>query len=587
MTRDAVSAIMATVSALSTHRRAIQMLNDHANNQTRTSSAKPVEADCALVNGEAIGTLTHVGGTTATVSISADLTSPTRVRDLLAILSGPTLFLSEVLHLETRDLRTHATLSLLATVDLTTLTLTQGVSRLPLANSPTYRPSVAVIKAHLEARSSLFEDLTHRVAVELGFSHHCPAHTLSFSPEKLFGRHCAVLGTSGSGKSWSLARLMEECARLRGKAVLIDPSGEYRALTGPVRHLHFGDTPSQREGSTEVSLPYYQLTEADLVAILQPGNATQLTKLKAAIRSLKILAIDPRLGVDGNLPKAHRHKMPFEMTLAEYHDEVCQAENAFNIHHLPMQIGLECVDPIRSQIESNYWGGMNATDHNECVPLISKLEGLLQSRELDAILRPTQAESLLDEINHFLSDQSVSILRISCEYLPTINRVREIVSNALGRHLLGLAGAGQFASAPLVVCLDEAHQMLPKTVSALSNEYPLEAFNVIAKEGRKYGLTLCIATQRPRDIPDDVLSQVGTFIVHRLVSDADRTAVERASGGINQPLNDTLPVLAPGEAFLLGVDFPNPLRLNVERPSAPPESSGPDYQASWGPATVQ
>jgi hypothetical protein len=563
------------------------MLNDHANNQTRTSSAKPVEADCALVNGEAIGTLTHVGGTTATVSISADLTSPTRVRDLLAILSGPTLFLSEVLHLETRDLRTHATLSLLATVDLTTLTLTQGVSRLPLANSPTYRPSVAVIKAHLEARSSLFEDLTHRVAVELGFSHHCPAHTLSFSPEKLFGRHCAVLGTSGSGKSWSLARLMEECARLRGKAVLIDPSGEYRALTGPVRHLHFGDTPSQREGSTEVSLPYYQLTEADLVAILQPGNATQLTKLKAAIRSLKILAIDPRLGVDGNLPKAHRHKMPFEMTLAEYHDEVCQAENAFNIHHLPMQIGLECVDPIRSQIESNYWGGMNATDHNECVPLISKLEGLLQSRELDAILRPTQAESLLDEINHFLSDQSVSILRISCEYLPTINRVREIVSNALGRHLLGLAGAGQFASAPLVVCLDEAHQMLPKTVSALSNEYPLEAFNVIAKEGRKYGLTLCIATQRPRDIPDDVLSQVGTFIVHRLVSDADRTAVERASGGINQPLNDTLPVLAPGEAFLLGVDFPNPLRLNVERPSAPPESSGPDYQASWGPATVQ
>ena len=563
------------------------MLNDHANNQTRTSSAKPVEADCALVNGEAIGTLTHVGGTTATVSISADLTSPTRVRDLLAILSGPTLFLSEVLHLETRDLRTHATLSLLATVDLTTLTLTQGVSRLPLANSPTYRPSVAVTKAHLEARSSLFEDLTHRVAVELGFSHHCPAHTLSFSPEKLFGRHCAILGTSGSGKSWSLARLMEECARLRGKAVLIDPSGEYRALTGPVRHLHFGDTPSQREESTEVSLPYYQLTEADLVAILQPGNATQLTKLKAAIRSLKILAIDPRLGVDGNLPKAHRHKMPFEMTLAEYHDEVSQAENAFNIHHLPMQIGLECVDPIRSQTESNYWGGMNATDHNECVPLISKLEGLLQSRELDAILRPTQAESLLDEINHFLNDQSVSILRISCEYLPTISRVREIVSNALGRHLLGLAGAGHFASAPLVVCLDEAHQMLPKTVSALSNEYPLEAFNVIAKEGRKYGLTLCIATQRPRDIPDDVLSQVGTFIVHRLVSDADRTAVERASGGINQTLNDTLPVLAPGEAFLLGVDFPNPLRLNVERPSAPPESSGPDYQASWGAATVQ
>jgi uncharacterized protein len=563
------------------------MLSDQTNNKTRPSSAEPAKGESALVHGEAIGTLTQVGGATAKVSLSAELSSPIRVGDLLAALSGPTLFLSEVLNLETRGLHKHASLSLLSTVDLTNLTLTQGVSRLPLPGSTTYRPSIAVVKAHLEARGSLFEDLTSRVAVELGSSHQCPAHPLSFSPEKLLGRHCAVLGTSGSGKSWSLARLMEECARLRGKSILIDPSGEYRALSGPVRHLHFGEPPSLGAGSTEVSLPYYQLTEADLVAILQPGNATQLTKLRAAIRSLKILAIDPRLGVDGNLPKAHRHKMPFELTLAEYHDEVCRPENAFNIHNLPMQIGLECVDPIRSHTESNYWGGMNATDHNECVPLISKLEGLLQSRELDAILRPTQAESLLDSIHHFLNNPSVSILRISCEYLPTINRVREIVSNALGRHLLGLAGAGQFKCAPLVLCMDEAHQMLPKTVSLLSNEYPLEAFNVIAKEGRKYGLTLCIATQRPRDIPDDVLSQVGTFIVHRLVSDADRTAVERASGGINQTLSNTLPALAPGEALVLGVDFPNPLRLNVERPSAPPASSGPDFQASWGPATVQ
>lgn len=578
---------MATVPVLSAKRRARQMLNEQSNNQTQLPSAEPAQGESALVSGEAIGTVTQVGGTTATISVVKDLSSPIRVGDLLAILSGPTLFLSEVLHLETRDQWTQASLALLATVDLSTLNLTQGVSRLPLPNSTTYRPSIAVVKAHLEARGALFEDLTSRVAVELGSSHQCPAHPLSFSPEKLLGRHCAVLGTSGSGKSWSLARLMEECARLRGKSILIDPSGEYRALSGPVRHLHFGEPPSLGAGSTEVSLPYYQLTEADLVAILQPGNATQLTKLRAAIRSLKILAIDPRLGVDGNLPKAHRHKMPFELTLAEYHDEVCRPENAFNIHNLPMQIGLECVDPIRSHTESNYWGGMNATDHNECVPLISKLEGLLQSRELDAILRPTQAESLLDSIHHFLNNPSVSILRISCEYLPTINRVREIVSNALGRHLLGLAGAGQFKCAPLVLCMDEAHQMLPKTVSLLSNEYPLEAFNVIAKEGRKYGLTLCIATQRPRDIPDDVLSQVGTFIVHRLVSDADRTAVERASGGINQTLSNTLPALAPGEALVLGVDFPNPLRLNVERPSAPPASSGPDFQASWGPATVQ
>jgi DNA helicase HerA-like ATPase len=140
---------------------------------------------------------------------------------------------------------------------------------------------------------------------------------------------------------------------------------------------------------------------------------------------------------------------------------------------------------------------------------------------------------------------------------------------------------------PLILAVDEAHQMLPAASSLLSNEYPLEAFNVIAKEGRKYGLTLCVATQRPRDIPDDVLSQVGTFLVHRLVSDADRQSIERASGGVSHALRNRLPVLSPGEAFVLGVDFLNPLRLSVERPSRPPMSNGPNFQSSWGAATYQ
>jgi DNA helicase HerA-like ATPase len=165
--------------------------------------------------------------------------------------------------------------------------------------------------------------------------------------------------------------------------------------------------------------------------------------------------------------------------------------------------------------------------------------------------------------------------------------VREIVSNALARHLLGLARAGRFINAPLILAVDEAHQMLPTTSSPLSNEYPLEAFNIIAKEGRKYGLTLCVATQRPRDIPDDVLSQVGTFLVHRLVSDADRNAIERASGAVSNALQTRLPSLSPGEAFLIGVDFHNPLRLRIERPIAPPISNGPNFQASWGAATLQ
>ena len=115
----------------------------------------------------------------------------------------------------------------------------------------------------------------------------------------------------------------------------------------------------------------------------------------------------------------------------------------------------------------------------------------------------------------------------------------------------------------------------------------LDAFDLIAKEGRKYGLTICIATQRPRDIPEGVLSQMGTLIVHRLINDRDREVVERASGEIDRSAAEFLPTLAPGQAVIIGVDFPIPLTVQMTAPSAPPDSRGPDFQRYWSvlPAT--
>ena len=541
----------------------------------------------ALILSDAIGIVSHVASTTAVITPRSDLRSPVLVGELLAIHAGSRLLLGEVSLVESRLAGLEISATLLASIDAATLTITPGTTTLPSNGAGVYRPHDTLIQAYLEGRKGVFDDLVQPVTLQIGASPLCPTRELSFSPEKILGRHCAVVGTSGSGKSWSLARLMEQCATHQAKVILIDPSGEYQSLQGPIRHLHVGAPSVTSHESDEVILPFYELTEADLVAILRPSHATQLTKLRAAIRSLKLLQLDPRLGVDGNLPKAHRLKTPYEDAFTDYRDEVGVPDNRFNISNLPIQIGLECVDPIRSQTESNYWGGINTTDHNACVPLIATLEDLLQSEELQCILRPSQGESLLSAVEEFLAAPSLAILRISCEYLPSTNRVREIFANALARSLLATARTGRFRNSPLILAVDEAHQMLPKTSSHLSTDYPLEAFNVIAKEGRKYGLTLCIATQRPRDIPDDVLSQVGTFTAHRLVSDADRSAIERASGGANEALNARLPLLSPGEAFLMGVDFQNPLRLRMSKPAAPPFSHGPDFQTSWGLGNMQ
>jgi DNA helicase HerA-like ATPase len=89
------------------------------------------------------------------------------------------------------------------------------------------------------------------------------------------------------------------------------------------------------------------------------------------------------------------------------------------------------------------------------------------------------------------------------------HNAREVVANAVGRYLLALAREGRFLQTPTVVMLDEAHQFLDKSVGDEFSRTDLDAFGLIATDGRKYSLTCVLSTQRPRGIPEDVLSQMG------------------------------------------------------------------------------
>lgn len=114
----------------------------------------------------------------------------------------------------------------------------------------------------------------------------------------------------------------------------------------------------------------------------------------------------------------------------------------------------------------------------------------------------------------------------------------------------------------------------------------LEHFETIAKEGRKYGLTLCMATQRPADLPAGVLSQAGMLLVHRLGDGRDRDYIEKASSELDRSAAGLLPALIPGEALFVGVDFPVPVAVKVPRPLHEPESEGPKYAKGWASAAA-
>lgn len=468
---------------------------------------------------------------------------------------------------------------LLTAVDLSSGRSLNGIPSHPRISQHVYSAHPLLVKQAVEA-DSMSEDSK----VQLAVFPHAQNTTVSIKPESIFGRHCAVLGATGGGKSWTLAKLVEEVARLRGKAILFDATGEFHSQSGPVTHVYLG---GQKEGLDDarmfVSFPYQYLTETDFFVLFKPSAGAQAPKLREALRSLKIASLDDTVAHDGLVKKANKPRAEFEASMRLNEAKILKAAADFDITKLAQQVAEECVYPPGQQSPAN-WGSVQQTELSYCTSLISRISAEVSSDSMSCVFRHKEQGlvSLPTVIRDFLNSNDKFVLRVSLEALPFEHSTRELVTNAIGRFLLNRARMGKFREQPLVVMLDEAHQFLDKSVGDEFNKTSLDSFGLIAKEGRKYGLTCVLATQRPRDIPEDVLSQMGMFVVHRLINERDRTVVEKACGNLDYAAASFLPTLGQGEAILVGVESPMPLPIRIRLPEYPPQSRGPDYAKHWG-----
>lgn len=556
-----------------------------------------------------IGTITEVSPSTAKVNLP-NAALPTgrifhgtkigggEVGEFVVIESGETGILGRLVNVKlpererltverelgtSREAHPIGNIQLLTTIQVNDGHVIGGIAQYPRLGSKVYSMHPDLIKWVAET-SQRKRHQTSPKQLNVAVLPYANDTSVSLTPESLFGRHCAVLGTTGGGKSWTVARLVEQAVAISGKLLLLDATGEFHTLTNGVKHHYIGDIKDDGKEATEVVFPYTELTEDDLFALFRPSGQTQVPKLRDAMKSLKIAALEPGLARDGVIIKANQSKAAFEAAYRRHANVVESSKALFDVTKLTRQIEAECVwSSAGTPTVRDYskWGQENPQELSYCVMLTTRISDMIHSKELACVFQPETKRTIPSTISDFLNDPESHVLRISLKHLPFTRHAREIVANAIGRYLLTEARLGCFKEMPLVVFLDEAHQFLNKTLGDENSRYPLDSFELIAKEGRKFCLTICIATQRPRDIPEGVLSQIGTLLVHRLINDRDREVVERASGDIDKSAAAFLPTLAPGQAIIIGVDFPIPLTVQVEKPMQEPDSRGPDYQKFW------
>ena len=413
-----------------------------------------------------------------------------------------------------------------------------------------------------------------------------PETKVKINLQSIFGRHCAVVGTTGGGKSYTVSKLIESLTATGNKAILIDATGEYS------NYANQAYCTSKILGD-DCFFHYRNLSVSDLFVLLKPSGQVQQPILLEAIQTLKIVEIatkNNKLPVavkDGVYIKIKKEKKPYIDLYNEYANEIEKEYAEFNILNLAQQLRRECVyDSDKFGEDLTHWGDIDKRKWDNSTSLFLRTETLIQSTHFKSIFgfdkTGNEETELVKILDTFFNCPDKKILRIGFDNVGFDFQAREVLANAIGKYMLNKARKGDFnpsnnnKNKPAVLLIDEAHQFLNKKVK---DEYfesvNLDAFDSIAKECRKHGLFLCIATQMPRDIPSGTLSQMGTFIVHRLINFNDKEAVSNACSTANKSTLDFLPILGEGEAILTGVDFPMPIIMKFDEPIIKPDSSTP------------
>lgn len=397
------------------------------------------------------------------------------------------------------------------------------------------------------------------------------------SGNKFFQRHASVLGSTGSGKSWSVALLLEKASKLSNPNIIVlDMHGEYTPLASKDSEDSFaqgykiagpGDLDSDDE--SVIRLPYWLLNRDEMLSMIldrSDQNApNQASRFTLHIRNLK------------------------EKTLTDNSKE--KIKETFTVDSpIPYEIQ-ELVDLLEGD-DTKKGVGKNGNAvkgewEGKLTRFLSRLEAKIEDRRYGFMFKPTENAKKYD----WLADLAAKLMGTNndnpgikiIDFSEVPSDVLPVVTGTFSRLLYDL----QFwlepeKRSPFALVCDEAHIYLPvKNDADAVEKQALATFERIAKEGRKYGVSLVVVSQRPSDVSRTILSQCNNFLVLRLTNDADQSVVRKLMPDSMVGLTDMLPLLDTGEALLLGDAVLLPTRIKLDKPKVAPDSSTLNFWSDW------
>lgn len=395
------------------------------------------------------------------------------------------------------------------------------------------------------------------------------------SGDKFFQRHAAILGSTGSGKSWAVALILERAAKLKFPNIIVfDMHGEYspladRAKGGFATRFRIagpGDLEKPEKGV--LFLPYWLLNRDEMLSMIvdrSDQNApNQASRFTLHVRALKASTLEREKKTDVMKTFTVDSPVPYDIRT------LVSMLNTDNITKGQGKTG-----PVKGDWE------------DKLTRFLSRLETKLDDRRYGFMFAPPKEANAYDWLAHQVTEllqagDGAGIKVIDFSEVPS--DVLPVVTGTLARLLYDVQfWMGANKRTPVTLLCDEAHLYLPVRDDADAvQKQALGAFERIAKEGRKYGFSLLVVSQRPSDVSRTILSQCNNFLALRLTNETDQTVIKRLMPDSLAGLTSILPLLDTGEALLLGDAVLLPTRIKLDPPRIAPDSATRDFWREWG-----
>lgn len=386
---------------------------------------------------------------------------------------------------------------------------------------------------------------------------------------KFFQRHAVIVGGTGSGKSWTVANIMEKAATLKSvNVVIFDIHGEYTPLEGltNAKLLKIAGPGEKPDNEQAVFLPYWLLSYEEMAAMLLDRSDANAPNQSRALFDLIL--------------KEKQRTVQSEGDVATEANMTVESPVPYKI-----QAVLDELKRLDVEMVQGTRGDKQGPLNGKLTRFVQRLESKITDKRLNFLFNGEAAlldygwlPQLIEKLLGFGNGNGVKII----DFSEVPSDILPLITGLLGRIIFTVQQWTEVDERhPIALFCDEAHLYLPVTAADNMDERGLKNFERIAKEGRKYGVSLVVISQRPADVSKTILSQCGNFIAMRLTNPEDQNVIRRLFPDNLGDFAEMLPILDVGEGLVVGDASLLPSRVVLDKPKIQPNSSTVDFWDKW------